>query len=79
MFNKIYADALRQPREGYAASPKFRPSLGTCPLCSAEAFIRIRHGTNTIIGAVCPSCPWLLTYQLHPPLPISPLQMPLPF
>ncbi|KKM73421.1 hypothetical protein LCGC14_1410580 [marine sediment metagenome] len=74
MFNKIYGDSLRMPREGYAHSLKFRLSSSSCPWCHVPFYLRIRAKTTAIIGAACPSCPWFYTYELRPPLPPAPVQ-----
>lgn len=74
-FQVIYAAALRMPSEGYAESDHFRPSIGSCPSCGANAFVRIRFRTGTILGCACDSCPWFMTYLLKPKLPAAAPQL----
>ena len=77
MFNKIYADSLRMPVEGYDCSDHFRPSVGACPSCGRLAYVRLRFRTGVILGCACASCPWFMTYTVKPKLPPAPAQLPL--
>ncbi len=75
---KIYNIALDRPKEGFAHSPKFRPSSTVCPKCGQAVWLRVRHTTGSIIGATCESCDWRSTYPLRYSLCKAPPQTGLP-
>ena len=70
----IYARALRCPREGYAASSKFRPSPHLCPRCGGALFTRTPVDRRHVIGIACQDCSWLSTFLQHEPSPPTPPQ-----
>lgn len=50
----IYYRALDEPAIGYADSSKFAKTVYQCPKCKSILYMRIRRGSQSPLGLVCP-------------------------